>query len=289
MQTISLITTCKGRLHHLKQTLPMMLAQQPDEIIVVDYGCPDGVGDWAEINYPMVRVVRVSDDPFFHAARARNIGASHASSSWFCFIDADIKIHSGWLNWLRQNMRSNFFYRAGMVEGKRDSEIFGTFIIHRDDFESLGGYDEAFRGWGTEDMDIYERLVWFGIEESAYPPVFVEAIHHDDSERVAFHEIRDKKIQNRINRIYMDFKEKLFSRFGVKNITIDVRLSCLEQIKRQIIGRNGKDEVRYPLKPIILNKVMLNEQLMLHQTIILSWKRRYVFCGPTELHISVRV
>ncbi len=38
----SIITTCKGRLEHLKQTLPAMLAQKDSEVIVVDYSCPHG-------------------------------------------------------------------------------------------------------------------------------------------------------------------------------------------------------------------------------------------------------
>ncbi|MBM4221050.1 MAG: hypothetical protein FJ170_03775, partial [Gammaproteobacteria bacterium] len=73
---LSFITTCKGRLQHLMQTLPKMAAQPGTETIVVDYDCPDNSGDWVAANFPAVRVVRVKDQPIFVASRARNLGAA---------------------------------------------------------------------------------------------------------------------------------------------------------------------------------------------------------------------
>ena len=92
MNTIALITTCKGRLHHLRETLPLMASQGADEIVVVDYGCPDGAGDWVEREFPGVRVVRVDDDPGFCLPRARNAGARASSARWLAFVDADVKL-----------------------------------------------------------------------------------------------------------------------------------------------------------------------------------------------------
>ena len=59
MPTFSLIVTCKGRLMHLRQTLPLFCALPDTEVILVDYGCPDGSGVWAAANFPAARVVRV--------------------------------------------------------------------------------------------------------------------------------------------------------------------------------------------------------------------------------------
>lgn len=56
--TIAFITTCKDRLQHLKETLPLLVADKPTEIVVVDYDCPANSGDWVEANYPDVKVVR---------------------------------------------------------------------------------------------------------------------------------------------------------------------------------------------------------------------------------------
>jgi glycosyltransferase involved in cell wall biosynthesis len=92
MKSIAFVTTSKGRLNHIKETLPLMAAQNPDEIIVVDYGCPDGTGDWVEANFPVVKVVRIDDDPGFCVSRARNRGAAKSACDLICFIDADIKL-----------------------------------------------------------------------------------------------------------------------------------------------------------------------------------------------------
>jgi len=143
MQKISLVTVSKGRLHHIKQTLPLMVAQGADEVIVVDYGCPDKTGDWVEANFPDTQVVRVDDDPGFCTGRARNLGAQQASGDWFAFVDADIKTGPGWVSWMRDNVQPGHFYLAAQTPGKRDPDIFGTVVCARADFEAIGGYDEA--------------------------------------------------------------------------------------------------------------------------------------------------
>jgi hypothetical protein len=38
---LSIVTTCKGRLHHLRRSLPGFLAQPDTQVIVVDYDCPE--------------------------------------------------------------------------------------------------------------------------------------------------------------------------------------------------------------------------------------------------------
>ena len=84
MPDIAFVTTCKGRMRHIQRTLPSLVEQSPDEIVVVDYGCPDGVGDWVADNYPDIAVVRVNDDPGFCVARARNRGGAE------CKVDLDL-------------------------------------------------------------------------------------------------------------------------------------------------------------------------------------------------------
>jgi len=73
MHEFAFVTTCKGRLHHLQQTLPLIAAQAPDEIVVVDYGCPQNSGDWVEAHFPGVKVVRTTDDPGFCLPRALDL------------------------------------------------------------------------------------------------------------------------------------------------------------------------------------------------------------------------
>jgi glycosyltransferase involved in cell wall biosynthesis len=211
MNSVAFVTTSKGRLHHVKQTLPLIAAQNPDEIIVVDYGCPDGTSAWVKCNFPAVKVVRVNDDPGFCLSRARNIGAARSLSELICFIDADIKIGAGLIPWIKTSARSDAVYRAGLVNGRPNFETFGTAIIPRKIFVSIGGYDEVFRGWGGEDTDIYNRLRMSGVPSLAYLPTFVSPISHGDDERTKFSALPGKPLNFLVNRAYMKAKYQVMA------------------------------------------------------------------------------
>ena len=86
---LSIVTCCKGRLRHLKQALPTLVAQAESEVIVVDYDCPDKTREWVAAQFPGVHVVTVTDAPHFNLSRARNIGAAHARAPWLVICDAD--------------------------------------------------------------------------------------------------------------------------------------------------------------------------------------------------------
>ena len=235
MKDIAFITTCKSRLHHLQQTLPLLLAESSEEIIVVDYGCPQGTGDWVSNNYPTVSVIRVDDDPGFCLPRARNLGAQKSSASWLCFIDADVKVTPGWIRWMEDNLETGRFYRAGKIDGVRILDTWGTVLCSRKGFFGIGGYDEAFRGWGGEDDDLYERLKIAGYSESEYPARFVDAIKHDDLERTLFHDVKEKRLQLFVNRFYTEAKLDLMKIIG-RELPIAERLLMMEKIKAEIMA-----------------------------------------------------
>lgn len=235
MTDIAFITTCKGRLHHIQQTLPLLLAESPAEIVVVDYGCPQGVGDWVASHHPAVTVVRVDGAPGFCVSRARNAGAQKSSAPWLCFIDADVKVAPGWIRWMADNLDPRCFYRAGMVNGERIQDTWGTVLCSRKGFAAVGGYDEAFGGWGGEDDDLYERLKMAGYAESAYPPQFVDAIRHDDAERTLFHDIKDRELHHFVNRFYTEAKLDLMKLIG-RELPLAERQTMMQKIKTEIMA-----------------------------------------------------
>lgn len=234
MSQVAFVTTCKGRLHHVQQTLPSLVAQAPAEVILVDYGCPDNTGGWVEKHFPEVKVVRVNDDPGFCLPRARNIGAEHSSASWICFIDADIRVNAGWLDWLEQNLQDGHFYQAALVDGARNPETFGTVVCPRTAFEAVDGYDEVFRGWGGEDDDLYTRLIESKLVRSAtYPARFVEAISHADAERTTYHAIKSVEVQCLINACYIKAKNQLRN-YGIRDIPFETRQRLLQGISNSL-------------------------------------------------------
>lgn len=101
--SISLVTTCKGRLAYLKESLPTWLAlDYPNfDIIVVDYDCPDSTADFIKRNKDTfldsskakdIQVVKVEDKPFFNLNDARNRGVSHSNAELVFMVDADIHL-----------------------------------------------------------------------------------------------------------------------------------------------------------------------------------------------------
>ena len=127
----SIVTTCKGRLEHLKQSLPRMAAQAGAEVIVVDYDCPDGAGAWVAENFPAVRVVRVADAPLFNARAGaqprRRRGArplARASSTPIC-CSTQISPRRRC-----RCCRTALFYSMANPQ----PSAFGTVVCRRDDF-----------------------------------------------------------------------------------------------------------------------------------------------------------
>lgn len=285
MCPIAFVTTCKGRLHHIKQTLPALIAQAPAEIILVDYGCPDNTADWVEEYYPTVKVVRITDDPGFCLPRARNQGAAHASAPWLCFIDADIQVKEGWLTWLQENLQDGYFYRASRENGKQLQEIAGTFICARSDFDAIGGYDEAFRGWGGEDIDLYARLPLQGhVQPAYYPHQFVEPINHADDERTTFHPIKNIQIQSLINSCYVKAKTHLLLN-GVRDIPFATRQLMLTTISEHLKQYSAQPKT-FAIRLQADNLSMLDGQRR-NLSLEVAKRRRYVLFGARKTCVRI--
>lgn len=222
---------------HVQQTLPLMAADAPDEIIFVDYGCPQRSGHWVEANVPQAKVVRVDDDPGFCVSRARNMGAARSTGEWLCFIDADVLVKPGFVAWLREHLKPDAYWRASRpaIGAKRDAETWGTFLCPREAFEKVGGYDEVIRGWGGEDADLYLRLGAIGMPEKSYPLEFVRAIPHDDSMRVLHDDIKEMRLHWAIITAYRDIK--LYTANPTEPaqmLPIETRRTIMKEITRRV-------------------------------------------------------
>src|SRR5437868_449136 len=146
MADICFITTCMGRLAHLRQTIGLAARQARSSCIVVDYSCPEQCGDWVEQHYPEVKVLRVPNQQLFCVTRARNIGAQAADAPWLCFFDADVILDAQLAQRLLEMVRPGQFF----VAHPWVRELAGTVVCSRTDFERVGGYDEVIQGWGSE-------------------------------------------------------------------------------------------------------------------------------------------
>lgn len=246
---ISLITTCKGRLSSLKQSLPRMVAQPRAEVIVVDYDCPERSGGWVAEEYPAARVVQIGNAPVFNMAHARNLGAQAARAEWLCFVDADSLLDDRFVEQALPRLHHGGFY--SMADARFDAA--GTIICAREDFIGLEGYDEVLQGWGAEDDDFRLRLRVRGCAHETLPGEWLRTIGHDDAARVQYYDIKDRWLSQRINASYVQIKHDLARQFGKPDLPLDARRAVYAQV-RQTLQRgaesgNGSVRIQITLPP----------------------------------------
>ncbi len=241
-EPISFIVTCKGRLEHLKQSLPHMAAQPNCECIVVDYDCPEGTAAWVSKNHPQVRVVKVEQAPRFHLARARNLGARAATSEWLAFLDADVLIEPGFATDLAGALRRGNYFRPLPLT----RETWGSFVCHRGDFFALDGFDETLEGYGGEDSDLYFRLDHFGRSCAFFDAKLLRSIPHDNQLRSAHFEITDIELNRLVNSSYNHIKYDLMRESGQNVLPAGTRHAIYSEVKATLVEnwRRGKSASR---------------------------------------------
>lgn len=227
MPRIAFVTTCMGRLAHLRQSLPGLAQQADSECILVDYSCPERAGEWAEREWPAVRVVRVDGASRFNLARARNAGAAASVADWLCFIDADVRVEPDFTGEVARRLEPGVYYRPLPP----DPLTWGTVIVARKDFERVGGYDEIMEGWGGEDDDLYARLQFAGCRAGGFPGRLLHGIAHGEAERVKHYAIKDRELNNRINALYMCIKSDL-SRLAGRPVPVEIRRTLYADLNR---------------------------------------------------------
>jgi glycosyltransferase involved in cell wall biosynthesis len=143
---ISLVTTCKGRLSYLKESIPTWLTfDYPNyEIVVVDYDCPEGTSEFInkeKRNYLKkskvkdIRVVKVENKPYFNLNDARSRGINQAEGELVLMIDSDIRV-------MRKNLLKRIF------SGFRQGVVFFSHlqVLNSNYCEGRHFYEESFQG-----------------------------------------------------------------------------------------------------------------------------------------------
>jgi len=161
-----------------------MLAQNYDsfEVIVVDYGDPDGCTAALTKCHPSVKFIRVlNNTDTFSPSRARNIGAIEAAGELLAFVDGDIMLSSEWLSVCSGKIADG----ANLIlpEG-HSTEITGTCVIDSKLYCTIRGYGEDLLDWGYQDHDLYNRAREAGAVVGFYEQSMVSAITNSDEERV---------------------------------------------------------------------------------------------------------
>jgi len=274
---LSIVTTCKGRLHHLRESLPTFLAQPDCEVIVVDFDCPDGTADVVARDYPAARVIKMNDEPHFDIARARNAGGDAATGEWVAFIDADVLIVPEFHARLAAQMKPGVFLR--FFPRRRGASLFGSCVMRREDYRAVGRYDEVMQGYGADDQEMYFRLELSGLAPIALDfDLVARVMGHDDAARIQYGRLPSMLHHQRINSAYLVVKATLLRLLGVNGLSPE---QC--RTLYQLVGEVVEDANRSPDAPVHFTIDLPPEPLGIPMP---AWQaqRRLVFdLTPTEL------
>ena len=111
LDSISVVSVCRGRYRALEQTVFSWQEIGLRNIVVVESRCPDDAEEKVAAKWPDVLVVK-DDVPQFSLARLRNLGAKATSAPWLLFLDADVLLTekaSGVLETFTAKGRENSF------------------------------------------------------------------------------------------------------------------------------------------------------------------------------------
>lgn len=202
---IACVTTCRGRLAHIKQTLPVNIrdcARDNVVFVLLDYNDQTGLkqyilnehGDDLASGRLVYYHNRTAER--FHMAHAKNQAhrcAALEGADILVTLDADNFTGAGFADYIRSQYRDpalSFLYPDFSVlppKGQRFNPhnptrlgrgFAGRLIIRTRDFFKAGGYNEVFDTWRGEDIDIIARLNRLGFKKAAINSVFLNAIAH---------------------------------------------------------------------------------------------------------------
>jgi GT2 family glycosyltransferase len=239
---ISVVVPTYNRLDTLRYVIPSLVAQdlRPDafEVIVADSQSNDGTAEYLAEVARSAPNIRHLPGPYSGRASARNAGIGAARAALVLFTDADIIASTDLLSrhiarhagrpgravvgceiqvdsydaYLRKSRNAGLRDPLHPPTRKRLSWLYfmtGNCSVARADLDRVGRFDEAFTGYGHEDLELGYRLQHAGLP-IAYAP---EAINYH------WHPVPFDQQQGR-----MELAGRSTVRFFRKHPTFDVRL-----------------------------------------------------------------
>lgn len=172
---VSIIIPCKNRLNHLASTFLITRRLKGEfEIIIVDYNCPMGTAAYFDKTFPsQAKIVKAEvGEREWNLSHARNLGYKASMGDALLFIDADTMLNANFLT--LHSLKEGEFLTGTWLHAS------GCCMIWKKDFEAVKGYNEIVEGWGTEDYDLYRRLIGIGLRQNHFnQKSYKNKPHHD--------------------------------------------------------------------------------------------------------------
>lgn len=204
-------------------------------VVVVDYDCPEHVGEWVKANHPSVQVVEVKDRKLFNWPEACNIGAQAAVTAyeWLLFIAADALLRDPKLFVSFVSTLST--PRIFVIHKQPCGSLMGTFMVRRPDFFTVGGCDTVIDryGAGYEEFECYARLSRAGYSTAHFPTGEMSLFQHIEHEgRTTYYQMKDRNESDRLNFLYYIIKHQILGYYPrtVMDLPQDYRVGLMDDL-----------------------------------------------------------
>lgn len=206
---ISFCTVSMNRLYHVQQTLLRNIRdnlQYEDlEFVILDYNSKDNLAKWIMnegreyLERGVLKYFKATEPEIFDRSHSRNMCFRLATGDVICNVDADNFIGTGFAHYINDAFQRepNIFLTGEAF--MRDA--IGRFCIRKEDFVSINGYNEKIKGYGFEDLELYDRLTMAGKEQRNINEVrFLNIIHHSSFERIA-----NEKLNRGLKKVFVAY------------------------------------------------------------------------------------
>jgi len=189
---VSYCTTCHGRLWQLALTLFDNLdhLRDDEEIVLLDYGSPDGLGRFVESSERCRQAIRRGQLLYaytpaerHHCSLAKNLAHRLGRGDLLVNVDADNNIEG-----MREVIDEHFINAIDEVILHMDDGTggaFGRICIPHYWFHTLGGYDESFAPSAYQDRDLLKRASAGGLRYVWAPAAAPMPIQNTMHEKVS--------------------------------------------------------------------------------------------------------
>jgi len=210
---ISLCIPCMNRTYDLKKIMASLVkaanASPPVEVMLLDYGSQDDLFRYffdsghKFKNENVLSYTYISRD-YFHMAHARNLSVLASKGDYVVISSTDIELDESFFAVIREHIEKD---APTWLHFKNET---GVITVKRDEFIAAGGFDERFEFYGSEDKDLYLRLLRRGAPHVIMPGKLFHAIRTPD-------EVKIQNYRLKITKKEMDERGKVFYYENIQN------------------------------------------------------------------------
>lgn len=188
---LSVIMPCYNQAQYIEEAIESVINQtyRNWELIIIDDGSTDNSFEIAEKYASGDQRIKCLSQPNGGPSKARNNGVKKSVGKYLMFFDSDDKLAPQYfdkgIDYMSSHPNCAVFYSRLKRFGKKNDELtirftsyqdhlcssslFPTCIMHRTDFERIGGFDEDMKGY--EDWEMFIRLLYHNDNVYQYPEI----------------------------------------------------------------------------------------------------------------------